>query len=239
MRTGGIVCARPPPAGARGGAGCPNLLQRPGSSRSVEKETLIFRASSRRRFRRGAPLQQIRTRLRPGLSQDPHTPHRAPASRSHPLPGAHLLLGQLVEEAVRQSVTAESEFALTGVGRNQVRDRPRSPGDGDRGAALHLRRQRGQVRLGLLNLHRSHAVDDSSSDFGWSTALVDPAAERAGRAGPMRCRRLRLRRRSVRPRPRRSGGAVIRGCRWPRRRRAGRIGPRPRPAASRPRGGPR
>ena len=41
------------PCGARGGAGCPNLPQRPGSRRGAERETLIFRASSRRRSRRG------------------------------------------------------------------------------------------------------------------------------------------------------------------------------------------
>ena len=41
------------PCGARGGAGCPNLLQRPGSRRGAGGETLIFRASSRRRSRRG------------------------------------------------------------------------------------------------------------------------------------------------------------------------------------------
>ena len=40
------------PCGARGGAGCPNLLQRPGSRRGAGGETLIFRASSRHRSRR-------------------------------------------------------------------------------------------------------------------------------------------------------------------------------------------
>ena len=90
-------------------------------------------------------------------------------------------------------------------------------------------------------LAREPRLDVARSMSGLVTVGVSRAAgvQRAGRAGPMRCRRLRPRRRSVRPRPRRSGGAVIRGCRWPRRRRAGRIGPRPRPAASRPRGGPR
>ena len=43
---------RPPPdsrrpSRARGGAVCPNLLQRPGSSRGAGGESLIFRASSR------------------------------------------------------------------------------------------------------------------------------------------------------------------------------------------------
>ena len=51
----------PPPARGPGGAGCPNLLQRPGSRRSVREETLVFRASSRGRSRPGAPLQQIWT----------------------------------------------------------------------------------------------------------------------------------------------------------------------------------
>ena len=67
--------ARGAPPGARSGAGCPNLLQRPGSSRSAGRETLIFRASSRGRSRRGAPLQQIRTDRRPDQSHAPHAPH--------------------------------------------------------------------------------------------------------------------------------------------------------------------
>ena len=55
---------------------CPNLLQRPGSGLSAGRESLIFRASSRGRSRRGAPLQQIWTRSRPGSFQKPHPPHR-------------------------------------------------------------------------------------------------------------------------------------------------------------------
>ena len=70
-------------AGARDGAGCPNLLQRPRSRRSAGGESLIFRASSRRRPRPGAPLQQIRTRLRPGSPQAPHPHHPAPARPRH------------------------------------------------------------------------------------------------------------------------------------------------------------
>ena len=70
-------------AGARGGAGCPNLLQRPGSRRSAGGESLIFRASARRRSRRGTPLQQIRTRPRPGPPQAPHPHHPAPARPRH------------------------------------------------------------------------------------------------------------------------------------------------------------
>ena len=53
--------ARGAPPGARGGAVCPNLLQRPPSHRRAGGESLIFRASSRGRSRRGAPLQQIWT----------------------------------------------------------------------------------------------------------------------------------------------------------------------------------
>ena len=64
------------PSGARGGAVCPNLLQRPRSRRSAGRESLIFRASSRGRSRPGEPLQQIRTRPRPGPPQEPHPPHR-------------------------------------------------------------------------------------------------------------------------------------------------------------------
>ena len=65
---------RRPPSEAGPGR-CPNLLQRPGSSRSAGRETLIFRASSRGRFRRGAPLQQIWTDRRPDQSHAPHAPH--------------------------------------------------------------------------------------------------------------------------------------------------------------------
>ena len=64
--------------GARGGAVCPNLLQRPRSRRNAGREKLIFRASPRRRSRPGAPLQQIRTRPRPGSPQEPHPHHNPP-----------------------------------------------------------------------------------------------------------------------------------------------------------------
>ena len=56
-------------------AGCPNLPQRPRPSRSAREETLIFRASARRRHRPGAPLWQIWTRPRPGRPHKPHPPH--------------------------------------------------------------------------------------------------------------------------------------------------------------------
>ena len=64
-------------SGVRGGAVCPNLLQRPGSSRGAGGGSLIFRASSRGRSRSGAPLQQIWTTARPESSQEPHPHHRA------------------------------------------------------------------------------------------------------------------------------------------------------------------
>ena len=65
---------RRPPSEAGPGR-CPNLLQRPPSRRSTGRETLIFRASSRGRSRRGAPLQQIWTDRRPGQSHAPHASH--------------------------------------------------------------------------------------------------------------------------------------------------------------------
>ena len=68
-------------SGGAAAASCPNLLQRPRSRRSAGRESLIFRAFLRRRSRPGAPLQQIRTRLRPGPPQEPHPPHHAGAPR--------------------------------------------------------------------------------------------------------------------------------------------------------------
>ena len=59
------------PPGARGGAVCPNLLQRPPSRRSAGGESLIFRGSSRGRSGRGAPLQQIWTRPAPDRPRSP------------------------------------------------------------------------------------------------------------------------------------------------------------------------
>ena len=78
--------SRDAPPGARGGAGCPNLPQRPGSRRGVRRETLILRASSRRRSRRGAPLWQIWTRPRPEPPQEPHPHHSAPARVTTAIP---------------------------------------------------------------------------------------------------------------------------------------------------------
>ena len=65
---------RRPPREAGPGR-CPNLLQSPRSSRSAGKETLIFRASSRGRSRRGVPLQQIWTGRRSDQSHAPHASH--------------------------------------------------------------------------------------------------------------------------------------------------------------------
>jgi len=69
---------------------CPNLPQRPRSRRSAREESLIFRVSSRRRFRRGTPLWQIWTRPSSGPSQEPHAHHSAsipptPPRRSPPM----------------------------------------------------------------------------------------------------------------------------------------------------------
>ena len=79
-------------------AGCQDLPQRPRPSRSAPEETLIFRASARRRSRRRAPLWQIRTRPRPGSPQEPHPPHhsnapqqRIPARNSDAPPAGRLI----------------------------------------------------------------------------------------------------------------------------------------------------
>ena len=78
-RCEGAIARRPTPdrrpPHAAGPGRCPNLLQRPGSSRSTGRESLIFRASSRGRSRPGAPLQQIWTDRRPDQSHAPHAPH--------------------------------------------------------------------------------------------------------------------------------------------------------------------
>ena len=74
---------RSDPPGARGGVVCPNLPQRPGSRRSTERESLIFRAFIRGRSRPGAPLWQIWTRPRPGPPQESHAHHHALAHSRH------------------------------------------------------------------------------------------------------------------------------------------------------------
>ena len=84
-----VVAVRPAASlpGIRGGAGCPNLLQRPGSSRGARRESLVFRASSRGRSRPGAPLQQIRTRPRPEPPQEPHPHHHDDPGHEPAAPG--------------------------------------------------------------------------------------------------------------------------------------------------------
>ena len=82
-----VVVDRPvaPLPGARGGAGCPNLPQRPGSGRSAGGESLIFRASAHRRSRPGAPLWQIWTRppprIIPGATPAPSHARSSPTPR--------------------------------------------------------------------------------------------------------------------------------------------------------------
>ena len=116
----GLHPARGSPPGARGGAVCPNLLQRPGSHRSAGGETLIFRGSSRRRSRPGAPLQQIRTRPRPGPPQEPHQHHSAAARlRHHDDPGPRTAdpgeKGSLrADSGIRSSASGHSEIEARG-----------------------------------------------------------------------------------------------------------------------------
>ena len=95
-------------AGVRGArsiyrrVGCPNLLQRPRSGRSAERESLIFRASSRGRSGRGAPLQQIWTR--PALDR-PRSPTRT--TPRPPIPaGDRSRPGQPARAGPRERVTA-------------------------------------------------------------------------------------------------------------------------------------
>ena len=72
-----------PLRGARDGAGCPNLPQRPRSRRNAGKETLIFRAFLRGRSRLGAPLWQIWTRPAQTSPRSPTRPTAPiPTSRS-------------------------------------------------------------------------------------------------------------------------------------------------------------
>ena len=82
-----VVADRPaaPLPGTRGGTGCPNLPQRPGSSRNARRESLIFRVFVHGRSRPGAPLWQIWTHPRPGSSQESHQ-HRQSRARPSPSP---------------------------------------------------------------------------------------------------------------------------------------------------------
>ena len=82
--------------------GCPNLLQRPRSGRSAERESLIFRASSRGRSGRGAPLQQIWTRPAPDRPRSPTRTTPCP-----PIPaGDRSRPGQPARAGPRERVTA-------------------------------------------------------------------------------------------------------------------------------------
>ena len=85
----GLVSALP---GGSAAAGCPNLLQRPRSHRGARGESLIFRASSRGRSRRGAPLQQIWTSSRPGTPQEPRPPQFSTGSTEVLASGARVRL---------------------------------------------------------------------------------------------------------------------------------------------------
>ena len=82
-----VVADRPaaPLPGTRGGTGCPNLPQRPGSSRNARRESLIFRAFVHGRSRPGAPLWQIWTRppprIIPGATPAPSHARSSPTPR--------------------------------------------------------------------------------------------------------------------------------------------------------------
>ena len=92
------------PPGARGGAGCPNLLQRPGSSQSAGGGSLIFRAFIRGLSRPGAPLQQIWTRPRPSLSHESHPHHY---DRAH--------CGEPQQEAATARHSGEGFIIISGI----------------------------------------------------------------------------------------------------------------------------
>ena len=82
-----------------GAESCPNLPQRPESSRSAREETLIFRASSRGRSRRGAPLQQIWTRPAPDrLRSHIHPTASRGSPRGAPGPAAEEVLAWLCRQ---------------------------------------------------------------------------------------------------------------------------------------------
>ena len=102
------------------GAGCPNLPQRPGSSRSAREESLVFRAFLRGRSRRGAPLWQIWTRPRPDSSQEPHPSHRADPNRA---PGG--IRPAAREEEVQQTRGCRPRLAAAWDRRPATRDRGR------------------------------------------------------------------------------------------------------------------
>ena len=127
---GGVIQAGAGPAarpadtlpGRSEGADCQNLPQRPVSSRSAPEETLIFRASTHRQSRRGAPLWQIRTRPHPEPPQEPHPPHhdgaprrRTPArGRRRPASGPSSLIIRVHRSEYR---CPEPEYQAPGPGR--------------------------------------------------------------------------------------------------------------------------
>ena len=98
-----------PPHGARGGASCPNLPQRPVSSRNAREETLIFRAFLRGRYRRGAPLWQIWTRTGSGpgsdrvrlVPRDPRAPSVSGSASRRPSRGRTWRPGRIVPGRTR------------------------------------------------------------------------------------------------------------------------------------------
>ena len=133
-----VVAVRPaaPLPGIRGGTGCPNLLQRPGSSRGARRESLVFRASSRGRSRPGAPLQQIRTRPRPEPPQEPHPHHPAPARATTTIPAgpgnflvrrAHCAVSGREECGTRGEKHALAAFLNRRTARPPVRPHPLRP----------------------------------------------------------------------------------------------------------------
>ena len=133
-----VVAVRPaaPLPRIRGGTGCPNLLQRPGSRRSTGRESFIFRASSRGRSQPGAPLQQIRTHPRPEPPQEPHPHHPAPARATTTIPAgpgnflvrrAHCAASGREECGTRGEKHALAAFLNRRTARPPVRPRPLRP----------------------------------------------------------------------------------------------------------------
>ena len=103
--------------------GCPNLPQRPRSGRSAGEESLIFRASSHGRSRRGTSLWQIWTRPRPGSSQEPHPHHPAPAH-----PRQHVDPDPRTAHAAGEARIRRPRNRNTGGGRSGVRAHDRIRG---------------------------------------------------------------------------------------------------------------
>ena len=103
--------------------GCPNLPQRPRSGRSAGEESLIFRASSHGRSRRGTSLWQIWTRPRPGPSQEPHPHHPAPAH-----PRQHVDPDPRTAHAAGEARIRRPRNRNTGGGRSGVRAHDRIRG---------------------------------------------------------------------------------------------------------------